>query len=115
MSPEGDYVCRPRPISGSTIPPASRCFCYLPIGRENDEGCASLKMIFKHPADIILDDERNVLMVSLNIMAGPRSNRLLRMLCERVNQSEDVFPGTTRKIFFEAPDAAFGDARGQEF
>ncbi len=83
--------------------------------RNNDEGRAFLKNVFQQPADIISDDERNVLTVKLHTMANPRSNRLLRTLCERVNETEYVFPGTDLKLFFEAPGVAFEDVRGQEF
>ena len=83
--------------------------------RNNDEGRAFLKNVFQQPADIIPDEERNVLMVRLHTMANPRSNRLLRILCERVNETKYVFPGTKLKLVFEAPNVAFEGAGGQEF
>ncbi|WP_373498753.1 putative transposase, partial [Desulfococcus sp.] len=67
------------------------------------------------PADILPDDERKILSVKLHSMANPRSNRLLRTLCERVNETEYVFPGTELRLYFEAPAVASEDAGGQEF
>ena len=84
------------------------------FGRNNDEGRAFLKNVFQQPADIIPDDECKSLTVRLHTMANLRSNRMLRTLCERVNEAEFAFPGTELKLVFEAPDVAFEDARGQE-
>lgn len=85
------------------------------FNRNNDEGRAFLKNAFQQPADIIPDHERNVLTVKLHTMANPRSNRVLKTLCERVNETEYLFPGTKLKLIFEAPNVAFEDGRGQEF
>lgn len=83
--------------------------------RNNDEGRAFLKCVFQQQADILPDDERKILSVKLHSMANPRSNRLLRTLCERVNETDYVFPGTELRLYFEAPAVASEDAGGQEF
>ena len=82
--------------------------------RNNEEGRAFLKNVFQQPADIRPDENQSVLRVKFHAMANPRSNRALRKLCDVVNDTDYVFPGTKLKLVFEASDVAFEVGRGQE-
>ncbi len=84
------------------------------FARNNDEGRSFLKNVFQQPADIIPYEDRNILMIKFHTMANPRSDCLLIKLCDAVNDTDYVFPGTDFKLFFEAPDVAFEFDRGQE-
>jgi hypothetical protein len=84
------------------------------FARNNDEGRSFLKSVFQQTADILPDEDRNILTVKFHTMANPRSNRSLRKLCDIVNETDYVFPGTALKLLFEAPGVAFEVDRGQE-
>ena len=74
--------------------------------RNNDEGRAFLKNVFKQPADIVPDTEGRLLMVKFLTMSTPRANRALKQLCEVMNQESYVYPGTRMKLVFTAENAA---------
>jgi len=72
------------------------------FSRNNDEGRAFLKSVFQQPADIIPDEDRKKMNVKFHTMSTPRANRVLKQLCEIMNQESYVYPGTSMKLVFTA-------------
>jgi len=72
------------------------------FSRNNDEGRAFLKSVFKQPADIIPDRERRIMNVKFHTMSTPRANRALKQLCDVMNHESYVYPGTRMKLVFTA-------------
>ena len=82
--------------------------------RNTDEGRTFLKSIFQQPADIIPDEEHNIMKVKFHTMSNPRSNRVLKELCELMNKQACVYPGTKIKMVFKASRVAYEITPGQE-
>jgi hypothetical protein len=72
------------------------------FARNKDEGRTFLKNVFQQPADIIMDEKHNVMKVAFHSMSNPRSNRVLRELCDLMSKQSYVYPGTRMKLRFKA-------------
>jgi hypothetical protein len=72
------------------------------FARNKDEGRAFLKNVFQQPADIVLDEKHNMMQVEFHSMSNPRSNRVLRELCDLMSKQSYVYPGTRIKLRFKA-------------
>jgi hypothetical protein len=75
-------------------------------GRNGDEGRAFLREVFSATADILPDTPNKRLRVCFHSLANPRSNILLARLCEIINQTNKLYPGTNLVMEFEAPPLA---------
>ncbi|MFH2094567.1 MAG: putative transposase, partial [Bacteroidota bacterium] len=53
-------------------------------------------------ADILPDKEKGVLRVIIHNMANPLHNRYVMKLCQILNESETVFPGTYFRMFYDS-------------
>ena len=60
-----------------------------------------IKQIFNTAADLIPDYENHILTVQLYSLSRPRDNKAVIQLCELLNQSETIFPGTNLKLIFK--------------
>ena len=70
--------------------------------RNMDEGRAFLKSVFQQPADITPDEERRIMTIKFHTMSSPRANRVLKQLCDVMNQESYVYPGTRMTMAFTA-------------
>ncbi|MBW2608677.1 MAG: hypothetical protein JRD05_13725 [Deltaproteobacteria bacterium] len=70
--------------------------------RNNDEGRALLKSIFRQPADIIPDEDQRMMTVKFHTMPTPRANRALKQLCDVMSEEAYVYPGTRMTLVFKA-------------
>ena len=61
-----------------------------------------MKNVFQQPADIIMDEKHNVMKVAFHSMSNPRSNRVLRELCDLMSKQSYAYPGTRMKLRFKA-------------
>jgi hypothetical protein len=82
--------------------------------RTEEEGRALVAEILRTPADILPDEREGVLRVRLHGMANPRSNAAVRHLCEALNETEIMYPGTRLRMRYEPPNVASILATGQE-
>jgi len=64
-----------------------------------------VKQIFNTAADLIPDPKEQTLTVQLYSLSTPRANRAAEKLCELLNQTETVFPGTDLKLIFKSTAA----------
>ena len=64
---------------------------------ENEKRTLIKEMIFTK-ADIKPDFKNNQIEVNLHSMATPMKNQILAQICEELNQTETIFPGTNLKI-----------------
>jgi hypothetical protein len=60
-----------------------------------------LRQIFSTEADICPDTKNNILTVSLHSLANEKSNRIVENLCQELNQTETIFPGTNLRLFYK--------------
>ena len=67
---------------------------------KKDEARALVRQIFMTDADIEPDEKKGVLKVKIHNMTNPRNNRYAQKLCEALNESETVFPGTNLRLIY---------------
>ena len=70
------------------------------IGKR-DEARSLVRQIFLTDADIMPDEEQGILNVKVHNMTNPRNNRYLQRLCEVLNESETIFPGTNLRLVYD--------------
>ena len=63
------------------------------IGKK-DEARSLVRQIFQTDADIEPDKAKGILKIKLHNMANPRNNEYVKKLCNILNDSETIFPGT---------------------
>jgi hypothetical protein len=69
------------------------------IGKK-DEARALIRQIFMTDADIEPDKNQQTLKVKLHNMTNPRNNQYIQKLCEILNESEAIFPGTNLRLVY---------------
>lgn len=70
------------------------------IGKK-DEARTLIRQIFMTDADIEPDEEQGTLKVKLHNMTNPRNNQYVQKLCEILNESETIFPGTNLRLIYD--------------
>ncbi|MGA1839377.1 MAG: putative transposase [bacterium] len=68
---------------------------------KKDEARALVRQIFLTDADIEPDEEKGILKVKIHNMANFRNNRYVQKLCEVLNESETIFPGTCLRLVYD--------------
>ncbi len=66
------------------------------------DGRVLLKKIFSSDADMIPDYTNNTLTIVLHSLATPRDNMAVRKLCQLLNESETIYPGSNLKLIFKS-------------
>lgn len=69
--------------------------------RTENEKRALIKSLIKRKGDIIPDYQNNTLTVKLYTMSTPRENKAIEGMCEILNNTETLFPGTNMKMIFK--------------
>lgn len=72
-----------------------------PYMADRREARGLLRQVFLNEADLKPDEERGTLTVSLHHMSNPVSDRIVRKLCEELNATETVFPGTNLRLTYK--------------
>ncbi|MHC4270570.1 MAG: putative transposase [Planctomycetota bacterium] len=80
---------------------------------KKDETRTLVRQIFMTDADIEPDEEQSVLKIKIHNMTNPRNNRYVQKLCEVLNKSETVFPGTNLRLIYDL--VSNQNPVGQEF
>jgi len=70
------------------------------IGKK-DEARSLVRQIFQTDADIEPDEQQKILKIKLHNMTNPRNNEYVKKLCNILNESETVFPGTNLVMFYD--------------
>ncbi len=70
-------------------------------GIKKDEARALVRQIFMTDADIKPDKEKGILKIQIHNMANPRHNGYVQKLCDIVNESETIFPGTNLRMVYD--------------
>lgn len=68
---------------------------------ENEKRMLIKEIIFTK-ADIKPDLQKNELIVNLHSMSTPMKNEIVAQICQELNQTETVFPGTNLKIIYKS-------------
>ncbi len=66
-----------------------------------DEKKCLLRSIYQTEADIYPDSNDNTLTICVHHCANPMSNKILQKLCEEMNETETVFPGTNLRLIYK--------------
>ncbi|HCC86620.1 MAG TPA: hypothetical protein DEQ06_08595 [Porphyromonadaceae bacterium] len=69
--------------------------------RIENEKRALIKSLIKRKGDIIPDYQNNTLTVKLYTMSTPRENKAIEQMCEILNDTETLFPGTNMKMIYK--------------
>ncbi len=69
--------------------------------KEKNERRMLIKQLFNTPADIIADEKQQTLTIKICSLSAPRYNQAINELCEILNQTETLFPGTELKMIFK--------------
>ncbi len=70
------------------------------LGRKDDTR-PLLRQIYKADIDLVPDDSSKTLTVKLHRLTNQQSDRAVRLLCDHLNETETVYPGTEFKMNFE--------------
>lgn len=67
---------------------------------KKDEARSLVRQIFMTDADIMPDEKNGVLRITIHNMTNPRNNRYVQQLCDVLNSSETLFPGTNLRLVY---------------
>ena len=70
------------------------------LARE-DDARALLRDVFTSDADLIPNAKAKTLTVQLHHFTNPLSDKAIRTLCETLNESETIYPGTEMRIIYK--------------
>ena len=69
--------------------------------KHSDEARSLLRAIYRNDVDLIPDKDAGILTVRLHHLANNCSSETLQSLCEELNETETLFPGTNLKLFYK--------------
>ena len=69
--------------------------------RANQEIRALIKSIIHTPVNMEVDGENELLKITLYPLANQRSNQAVSKICDTVNQTMTIYPGTNLRLFFK--------------
>ena len=69
--------------------------------KAKDEGRMLVKEIVKTDADLQPDYEKKTLTVKLHSLSTPRANKAVEQICQLLNESETIFPGTELRMIYQ--------------
>lgn len=70
------------------------------LGRKDDVR-PLLREIYNSDVDLCPDEENKTLLVKLHRLANPQSDWAVKILCDQLNESETIYPGSEFKLVFE--------------
>jgi len=71
------------------------------FGRAEEEVRMLVKEMIKADADMTPDYNNHTLTVRLHTMSTPRANRAMEKLCELLNDTETIFPGSNLRLIYK--------------
>ncbi len=66
-----------------------------------DDARALLRQIYKTEADIVPDEKNKLLTIRLHGLTNKLSNDIATFLCDKLNETETLYPGTTLRMVFK--------------
>jgi len=73
-----------------------------PLGpHHQDEARTFARKLYATEANLVPDPEAGTLGVEIHSMATPKENRILRDLCEQLNETQTCYPGTNLRIIYK--------------
>jgi len=67
-----------------------------------NEKRALAKSIINTPCDMKVDHQNNTLNISLHTLATPRNNESVKKICQSLNESNTVYPGTNLRMVYNS-------------
>ncbi len=73
-----------------------------PLGEHHqDEARAFVRKLYTNEANLRPDPSSKTLLVEIHALATPKENRILRDLCEQLNETETLYPGTNLRMIYK--------------
>jgi len=72
-----------------------------PYMTDKREARSLLRQIFASEADLKPDEENKTLTVSLHNLTNPVSDRIVRNLCQEINATKTIFPGSNLRLVYK--------------
>ena len=72
-----------------------------PYMTDKREARALLRQVFSSEADLKPDEDNKTLTVSLHNMTNPVSDRIVRKLCQELNATKTIFPGSNLRLVYK--------------
>lgn len=72
-----------------------------PYMTDKRQARALLRQIYASEADLKPDEENKTLTVSLHNLTNPVSDRIVRKLCQELNATETIFPGSNLRLVYK--------------
>lgn len=72
-----------------------------PFMSRKSEARAVIQQLLKTEVDIKVDEKKEILEISLHNLANKYSDRLVKRICDILNETETVFPGTNLMMFYK--------------
>lgn len=69
--------------------------------KKKDQARQLARAIYHSAADLIPDESNNVLIIKLHHQANPVTNQVVQYMCDELNKTETVFPGTNLKLVYK--------------
>lgn len=67
-----------------------------------DEARSYVRNLYTTEANLIPDSTVGTLTVEIHALSTPKENRILRELCEQLNETETLYPGTTLRMIYKS-------------
>ena len=67
----------------------------------DDDARTLLRAIYRTEADLLPDHEKGMLTIRLHHLANRTSDDAIHYLCDELNATETIFPGTNLRLFYE--------------
>lgn len=67
---------------------------------KKDEARTLVRQILMTDGDIIPNEKQGILEIRIHNMTNPRNNRYVQKLCEVLNESEIIYPGTNLRLIY---------------
>jgi hypothetical protein len=81
--------------------------------RANQEIRALIKSIIRTTINMEVDHKNEILKITLFSLSNQRSNEAVSKICDTINATETIYPGTNLKLMFKIATSGIG--AGQEF
>ncbi len=73
-----------------------------PLGKHHqDEARVFARKLYATEANLRPDPAAGTLTVEIHALATPKENRILRALCEQLNETETLYPGTNLRMIYK--------------
>jgi hypothetical protein len=71
------------------------------VMRREDDARSLLRALYCTEADLVPDEKTGTLTVRVHHQASPSADAIIRHLCNELNQTETIFPGTSLRLVYE--------------